>query len=204
MVDRPESESQQPHSPKPHEWLGVLPPRVHGSVADLPSEPLEALRPEHDSGIFDPSTPWWRPDTGHITRTIGWGWLLIIPSIVAAFGLPIVAAVYTGSIFAGQVANLLKLSAFLIAVAVTLVLRAVRMSVQSRRGLFCIHCGYTLEGLASDGVCPECGRGYRQALIEEFKKDPHFFAARGRALARAPRFEPFFAGSGPTANDGTR
>lgn len=34
-------------------------------------------------------------------------------------------------------------------------------------GRMCWRCGYSLEGIAADGACPECGRSYTRSELQE-------------------------------------
>ena len=83
-------------------------------------------------------------------------------------------------------------------------INGIRNVVKARRDPFCIHCGYSLQGLADSGTCPECGRPYLFSLVEEYRKDPHFFVERYRSSRQLPtRVAAFAAGDGPTPDDGT-
>lgn len=72
--------------------------------------------------------------------------------------------------------------AFMLMIAMTLanvvniinpiVFRRVRRRVREHRGLLCTSCLFPLDGLAPDGVCPECGAKYDAAsTIESWKRD---------------------------------
>lgn len=47
----------------------------------------------------------------------------------------------------------------------------------------CIHCGYNLRGLSSDGQCPECGQPILDALSRSKQADPPSPAYRLAKLA---------------------
>jgi hypothetical protein len=67
--------------------------------------------------------------------------------------------------------------------------------VRARTDLFCVHCGYSLEGLPDHHRCPECGRPYHFWVVEEYKRDPDWFIMRWKARRRLPpAAEPFAAG----------
>jgi hypothetical protein len=178
----------------------LIPPAIHATAADVP-EPIDALRPDNWT-IFSGDTVWWRPGWAEIARAIGWWWFALVPSALGAIGL------IAGMVFAFQrhfpIEMAIKLAFFLAAIAITIVIRASKRSVRVRKDTFCVHCGYSMEGAGDMGTCPECGRAFSRWVSEEFRKDPHFFAMRHEILRRAPRFEPFAAGVGPTPDDGTR
>lgn len=98
----------------------------------------------------------------------------------------------------------------LIPIAVVLpasyVINVSRHILRSRKGPFCIHCGYTLMGLPDHHTCPECGETYSFATIEEYRRDPNWFIRRYTMHRELPRRdEPFMAGipKRPRSRDGT-
>jgi len=180
--------------------IPVMPESVVGSPVDLAPQPLDALAPEFMT-MLDGTMPWWRPGVLDISKTIGWRWLLLLPILLT------LAAVVMSFVFAPAQAmqflgTELKIAALAAGGGIAIVLWAVRTGVSARTDIFCIHCGYTLGGLSKRGTCPECGRPYTFDVIAEFKKDPHFFAERFRALRSCPRYASFEAGTGPTPWDG--
>jgi len=83
---------------------------------------------------------------------------------------------------------------------------AIRAVVRQRKEPFCIHCGYTLLGLPDHHICPECGRPYSLRLIDEYRRDPHWFVQRYKAHRILPNAdEPFLArpSTKPKSRDGT-
>jgi hypothetical protein len=86
-----------------------------------------------------------------------------------------------------------------IAVALTVgaFARAASNVIRSRKDHFCIHCGYSLEGLPDGHRCPECGEPYLWRLIDEYRRDPAFFVQRHKALRTLPPPDhaPFNAGA---------
>ncbi len=182
---------------------GLVPPATVASPADVPPQPAEALTPDFVSMFEGRDVPFWRPGAGDVVRTIGWRWLVILPVGAFVVLLPLAAVLRLGGP-GFQFFQFIKLWILAIGVVITIVLSAIRRGVAARQGNFCIHCGYSLDGLGDRGTCPECGRAYDTIVLAEFRKDPHFFMARYKAARSHPVGEAFAAGEGPTPDDGTR
>ena len=70
-----------------------------------------------------------------------------------------------------------------------------RTAVRQRPDPFCIHCGYSLTGLPDGHRCPECGRTFSFRVIEEYRRDSHWFIQRYKMRHDLPVAEvPFAAG----------
>jgi hypothetical protein len=163
-------------------------------------EPLDALAPEFVT-FMEKDVPWFRPNMRELAAAMGWRWLIVIPLLAVLALIPL--SYFFPWLLHTAVLNL-EVKLFILAIGgiITTVLYVAKNTVASRRDLFCIHCGYTIDGLGDEGTCPECGRAFHVSVIREFKKDPHFFQARWRALKHAPRYQPFESGTGPTPRDG--
>ena len=82
------------------------------------------------------------------------------------------------------------------ALPVVLAISTAKDVIRARREPFCIHCGYGLTGLPDNHACPECGRRYSFRIIDEYRRDPHWFIERYRASRLLPKPDaPFAAGT---------
>ncbi|MBI4719555.1 MAG: hypothetical protein HY763_17295 [Planctomycetes bacterium] len=148
---------------------------------------------------------WWQPGWHDIARFVGWRWVLLAPAlgVVAAFVGAFLWAPLRGVLLIVG-AKLLLLVA---AVALSLAAYVIRRAVRARTEPFCIFCGYNLTGLPDNYRCPECGRPYTWRLVDEYRKDPLWFAARWKMHTQHPAgATPFAAGSvrrARRAQDGT-
>lgn len=182
---------------------GLIPEPVKASPADMAPPPLDALSPDFLT-VFDSGTPWWRPGLSDIARTIGWRWVVVLPLAAFIVAAPFMMFMMPGRLSGQLLSTEIKVLTLAIGGIVSIVIWAIKNVVKARKDDFCIHCGYSVVGLGEEGQCPECGRHFSLLLIHEYRKDPHFFVDRWRALKDAPRPEPFLAGDGPTPDDGTR
>lgn len=180
---------------------GLIPPAVHVSAADLPRQPDDVLSPEYLVLFERGELPFWRPGVFDVLQAVGWRWVILIPALIAVIGIPLGVA---RSPALSLVGHMLKLWLLGIGVVITIILGAAKRGVSARKDAFCIHCGYTIEGLGESGRCPECGRSFILSAANEYRKDPHFFMVRVRALSAHPKSAAFAAGEGPTPDDGTR
>ena len=166
--------------------------------------------PEHPSASpsdlphVDETTPFWFPSWGESLRYVGWYWLALIPP-AALLGL-LVSGMFEGRALAPLWMIGPKLLIMIVALPIVLFLRAMRRAVNARKDPFCIHCGYGLTGLPDDHHCPECGRSFNFKIVEEYRRDPHWFIRRYRTRHEIPEADvPFMAGAirKPRSRDGT-
>jgi len=174
--------------------------------------PLEQQVPSPTVGIptdmaFDPAAPFWRPSGVDLFKHLGWRNIFFAPAVgllalvVACFfepGLFFVFFSYLG----------IKFTALAVAIPVALSGWAIRSAVRARRDPFCIHCGQCLLGLPAVYTCPECGRPYDVAMVEEYRRDPQWFVQRWRmqyALPAAPDAQVVVSPTAPRrrSRDGT-
>jgi hypothetical protein len=137
--------------------------------------------------------PWWTPSWQDRARAVGWKWVFALPAAIV-IGL-MVASLWYGHLFLGLWFGGIKIVMLCLAVPVALLLEVVRGVMAGRTDPFCIHCGYSLDGLPDHHICPECGRPYSFALIDEYRRDPHWFIRRHKMRHQMPdRDAPFLAG----------
>lgn len=147
---------------------------------------------------------WWTPSWRDRARAVGWKWVFAIPAAV-------VAGLLVGSLWYGKLLMPLwfvgvKVVSISLVIPAVLLLEVVRGCIAARKEPFCIHCGYGLTGLPDQHTCPECGRPYSFALIEEYKRDPHWFIKRYAMRHDLPvKDAPFAAGpvASSPSSDGT-
>jgi hypothetical protein len=136
---------------------------------------------------------WYLPSFSETARLLGWRWILLLPAGLLAVALLIVP-LHPGLIQFLDASW--KLAIIVIALPFTLFAKQARSILQARRDPFCIHCGYGLTGLPDHHQCPECGRPYSLAIVEEYRRDPHWFIQRYRNRHNLPpRDVPFDAGT---------
>lgn len=157
-----------------------IPPHVGASVTDV--RPLDG----------EEQVPWWRPSWRDAMRHLGWRWVLIVLAI-ALLGIAIAPFVVPGWRRFAYMSGEIKLAKWVVILAIYLIGHTWRSAVKVRREPFCIHCGYNLTGLPNHHRCPECGRGFSWAVIDEYRRDPDAFIARYEALKRLPQADAAFA-----------
>jgi hypothetical protein len=149
--------------------------------------------------------PFWLPSWQDSLKELGWRWLLVLPA-VAFLGL-----IVAGYFLDHRIWTLLwylgiKIIVLACALPVVLMMEMARNAARGRRDPFCIHCGYDLMGLPDNYHCPECGRPYTFAVIEEYRRDPRLFIQRWKTHHQMPSADvPFAAGTSKRrkSKDGT-
>lgn len=127
--------------------------------------------------------PFWRPSLATLASGLGWWW-----GAAAAVGAFLVLGWVVLLPVLG-VAGVIGLKVVLVGVALVAGARsrAVRKVMAARHHAFCIHCGYSLEGVEDQGVCPECGMPFDMAVVEDYRRDPDWFIQRYRLAVKAER-----------------
>jgi hypothetical protein len=179
-------------------------------MVNTPSNLPGDNRGEHPIDIVPPTTrpvafdihhpaygddvPFWKPDLTDIAKHLGWRWVLFLPTVLLLGS--IAASVYFLHTLTPLLVGGGKLMILCVGIAVSAAGTAIKSATKSRKEPFCIHCGYSLVGLSEDRVCPECGRPFSYALIDEYRRDPHWFVQRYKAR-KAPEIADtaFQAGS---------
>ncbi|GJQ29339.1 MAG: hypothetical protein HBSAPP03_12230 [Phycisphaerae bacterium] len=153
--------------------------------------------------MFDPTGPWWEPGFADIARALGWRWIIIAGILIVFLGL-LTLIILSPWLGINALAGEIKLLIFVGAFGALVVTNVIKKLVKERKDDFCIHCGYSMVNVPEHGRCPECGRGYHQLVVQEYRKDPHFFRVRYQALRRLPpRATAFAAGAFDNPDDGT-
>jgi hypothetical protein len=177
-------------------------------MSEPPSTPSPHVPPENLASPIEmewgDDVTWWKPGFVYAARMMGWKWLFLLPT-VAVIAMLAFAPTYPMVWQLLWVVLGVKLLIVSLLLPFGLVSHAFSNAIKSRAGPFCIHCGYALEGLPDNHRCPECGRPYRIALIEEYRRDPQAFIQRWKVRHNGPkRDQPFVAGkSKRKRRDGT-
>jgi hypothetical protein len=186
------TEGQPPPLPSPcfKHGIQVAPPASAASPHTVDAEPGEDV-------------PWWKPGWGDVFRHLGWRWLWFTPAaaIVLSLALLPLRPSYAQILF-----TFWKPIVVAVVVPSMMAVHALKTLVRQRNDPFCIHCGYSVVGLPDGHRCPECGRKFSLAVIEEYRRDPHWFVERWKARHAIPqRDAPFSAGAvrSEPSRDGT-
>jgi hypothetical protein len=135
---------------------------------------LADIEPDGDGKI-----DWWKPGWGdvwkHLPWTYGWAAVVLVVLVGAFFALMFIG--YVRDLFWSGL-DFWRMAGLLIAVLAAGSTVAIKKVLGKRTGPFCIHCGYALDGLPDHYNCPECGRPYSFALIEDYRRDPAWFILR--------------------------
>jgi hypothetical protein len=167
-----------------------------------PNVPPENLASPVEMDWGDDVT-WWKPGYLEIAKLMGWRWLLVLPvvALIVLLALAPMDPIIWQMMWIGGI----KLLVIIISLPFILAGQAFSQAVKLRDEPFCIHCGYGLVGLPDNHRCPECGRPYTFAMIEEYRRDPQWFIQRWKQRHAVPaRDQPFVAGvSRRKSRDGT-
>jgi len=176
-------------------------------MSDLPSTPPPNIPPESLASPgemeWGDDITWWKPGFFETARLMGWRWVLVLPMVglIVILALAPMDPVIWQMMWVGGI----KLLVIIVSLPFILAGQAFSKAVKMRGEPFCIHCGYDLVGLPDNHRCPECGRPYRFAMIDEYRRDPEAFIQRWKRRHEVPmRDQPFIAGvSKRKSRDGT-
>jgi len=119
--------------------------------------------------------PWWTPSWSDAARNLGWRWILFVPAL---FALVLLFMIPWRRDWWQALLAFWKPLFIAIALPTGAAVHALNTVVKNRKDPFCIHCGYGLTGLPDGHRCPECGRQFSLAMIDEYRRDPQWFVKR--------------------------
>lgn len=136
---------------------------------------------------------WYKPGVSETLGLMGWRWIYFLPAGALVIGIFLLPRMF----FLSQLIFVWwKLLLFTVALPVGAFITAAKGSVRMRKEPFCIHCGYDLTNLPDNHNCPECGEHYSFRVIDEYRRDPHWFIERYKLRGDTPAADtPFLAGS---------
>jgi predicted RNA-binding Zn-ribbon protein involved in translation (DUF1610 family) len=180
--------------PPPNDSHLPLIEQIPSANVASPSE----LRPRDPADVR-----WYKPTIGETLTLMGWRWLYFLPAIVLILFL-IISPLH---IFMVQFVFIYwKLLVIAIGLPMSVFIKTAKRGVGVRKEPFCIHCGYELTNLPDNYVCPECGEPYTFRIIDEYRRDPHWFIERYKVRGKLPEADvPFEArkSSRKKSRDGT-
>jgi len=117
-------------------------------------------------------------------KLMGWRNLYFAPA--ALLLLSLVFWPWWGAILWQFVLGWWQLGALVVILPLAAARHAARHALRLRKDPFCIHCGYSLTGLPDGHNCPECGGRFDLKVIEEYRRDPHWFIVRFQQRHQLP------------------
>jgi hypothetical protein len=151
----------------------------------------------------DGDLAWYKPTFAQSARLFSWRWIYFAPAallVALLLYVPLRPMMFQFFVYWW------KLVVIAVVLPAGLAISAGKNIIAMRKEPFCIHCGYDLTGLPDHHNCPECGRPFSLAIIDEYRRDPHWFIERYKKRHDIPAADrPFIAGSvrSPRSRDGT-
>jgi hypothetical protein len=170
--------------------------RIPPPTVASPSE----LRPRDPTDIR-----WYKPGFEETLKLMGWRWMYFLPAVgllARVFLVPI-------QVWLTQIVFVYwKLLLIAVVLPCIVFVNTAKHIIRKRTEPFCIHCGYDLTSLPDNYICPECGERFSHRVIDEYRRDPHWFIERYKRQGEIPmRDVPFEArkssGKKKRSRDGT-
>ena len=145
------------------------------------------LRPRDPSDVR-----WYKPGLEDTLKLMSWRWIYFLPAIAMLLVLFILPKQF---LFSQLIFVWWKILLIAVALPIGAFINTAKNIVRVRKEPFCIHCGYDLTNLPDNYTCPECGEQYSHRVIEEYRRDPHWFIERYKKRGEIPVIDvPFAAG----------
>lgn len=170
-------------------------------TSDQSKRPLEERVPPENYGSpaqirlpEDSELRWYKPSFVESLHLMGWRIIYFAPAVGIIAGMLFWIPFHPRSAF--MVLGYWKILLILIAIPAGIALKLAKNSIRLRTEPFCIHCGYDLTGLPDKHPCPECGVPFDLGVIEEYRRDPHWFIERHKHHQNLPEAPtPFSSGA---------